>query len=276
MRILKKASQFLLASTLLCFSSALHAQASKCYPVNFDNYDEIASEIIHDFSTNHTLIPKGDIENILLAELSGFINPDLLPPSPILTGNFAPTILFRWDSLPGRIQPEFVSNAYNLELLNRKITGEPSAVHGAQFILPAQEYHNIWLYSFYSTEFGSRSTLHVIVVDIIIIDKDVSYTCADIPTKRLSAPPTPGLHISPNPFHDLVHLQVDLSAAGTTSIEIYDLTGKLVRQVLAPQKLARGKHQFAFNWDQLPAGTYTCLLRGPQRSDAQLLIKARD
>ncbi|MCH6559728.1 T9SS type A sorting domain-containing protein [candidate division KSB1 bacterium] len=69
----------------------------------------------------------------------------------------------------------------------------------------------------------------------------------------------------PNPFNPSTTIKFDLSAASEVTLNIYNMKGQLVRQLLQ-EKLSAGSH--SFTWDakddhaqQLPSGLYVSRLQ---------------
>ncbi len=64
----------------------------------------------------------------------------------------------------------------------------------------------------------------------------------------------------PNPFAEVTSLEIMLAEPANAQILLYDLKGKLVRQI-ADQYFGEGQHVLRFESQTLPAGTYHCVLR---------------
>ncbi len=64
-------------------------------------------------------------------------------------------------------------------------------------------------------------------------------------------------HIFPNPTEKTAQISFRLKEANFVSIDIYDLVGKKIKQVLATSKLSPGDHQYSFSkYEELPSGMY--------------------
>ena len=79
--------------------------------------------------------------------------------------------------------------------------------------------------------------------------------------------PSPRLRLnaSPNPFHSMTTVSFELSAPGHTSVEIFDLSGRLVR-TLVSSDLDEGVHSIPWagygeSGELVPSGLYLCLIR---------------
>jgi hypothetical protein len=70
---------------------------------------------------------------------------------------------------------------------------------------------------------------------------------------------------SPNPFNSFTKISYTLPEAGYTSLQVYDVTGRLVRRLLDAQESA-GDHEQLFNADGLPCGVYFYRLTSGQYS----------
>ncbi|MFI5264018.1 MAG: FlgD immunoglobulin-like domain containing protein, partial [Candidatus Kapaibacterium sp.] len=88
-----------------------------------------------------------------------------------------------------------------------------------------------------------------------------------------SCSPLPNFNLSAKPplFAVNTDISVQLSQAGELAIRIYDLTGRLVRN-LATESLAAGIHHFTWNGTSdngslLPSGFYTCIASGMGKAD---------
>ncbi len=77
---------------------------------------------------------------------------------------------------------------------------------------------------------------------------------------------------SPNPFDDKVTIELTLNTSENITIELYDLHGRLVRQLINDETQPSGKHQFVIDGNQLTAGVYWCKLRIGDQTDIQKLI----
>lgn len=81
----------------------------------------------------------------------------------------------------------------------------------------------------------------------------------------------------PNPFNPVTRIPFDLAADGAVDLAIHDLSGALVRRLIAGATYASGHHEAV--WDgrdqagrALPAGTYLCRIRTRQGTDARSLV----
>lgn len=70
------------------------------------------------------------------------------------------------------------------------------------------------------------------------------------------------VHISayPNPAHAFTTLQFNIPTNADARIQIYDISGKVVQQVLTAPTLVAGIHQIDVNLADIPPGVYTCTL----------------
>jgi hypothetical protein len=69
--------------------------------------------------------------------------------------------------------------------------------------------------------------------------------------------------VYPNPFNPTTTIPVQINRATHLRLDVYDLRGRLV-QKLHDGNLEVGVHNFTFNGDRLPSGTYFCRLKTPQ------------
>lgn len=72
--------------------------------------------------------------------------------------------------------------------------------------------------------------------------------------------------VYPNPFGSSLILEYEILVAGEIGIELYDLQGKLVKEILCPTLHNPGMHQVVFNEDIFESGMYLVVLNsGNQR-----------
>jgi hypothetical protein len=78
---------------------------------------------------------------------------------------------------------------------------------------------------------------------------DISdWTQEEIPTEI-------GLQAYPNPFNPTTTVQLALPSASAVTVQVYDVTGRLVSELFSGEKQA-GVHEFGFNASKLSSGTY--------------------
>jgi len=68
------------------------------------------------------------------------------------------------------------------------------------------------------------------------------------------------LSVYPNPFSGNTIIGYEVRTGSMTRIDIFDMTGKLVRNLMNELQLP-GKHEVVFNAEGLPAGMYYCRMR---------------
>lgn len=77
----------------------------------------------------------------------------------------------------------------------------------------------------------------------------------------------------PNPFTSETTLQLELEVPQTLSIDVYNLHGKHIQNVMSNQKLVAGTHQFEFEGKGLVSGIYLCILdNGNSRLTRKLVV----
>ncbi|MDP8237787.1 MAG: T9SS type A sorting domain-containing protein [Candidatus Hatepunaea meridiana] len=69
----------------------------------------------------------------------------------------------------------------------------------------------------------------------------------------------------PNPFNSITRLDFSLEAAGTTSLSLYDLSGRNVRQI-ANGWMASGRHITTLKAENLPSGVYLVKLQSGDKT----------
>ncbi|MBE0641166.1 MAG: T9SS type A sorting domain-containing protein, partial [Bacteroidales bacterium] len=75
------------------------------------------------------------------------------------------------------------------------------------------------------------------------------------PGLMLTEQETSSLSIWPNPVNELLHISLSLETAGQTSLQLLDVTGRLIK-VIQNGNLESGNHSWQLNVSELPAGTY--------------------
>ena len=84
-----------------------------------------------------------------------------------------------------------------------------------------------------------------------------------------------GDHLSsfPNPFTSSTTIAYRVETTSLTRIDIYDVTGKLVKNLVNELKVP-GEHNIKFNAEDLPAGLYFCQMRsGEIVSNTKMMIR---
>jgi len=78
----------------------------------------------------------------------------------------------------------------------------------------------------------------------------------------------------PNPFNPSTTIRFELNERGRASLEVFDVSGRRV-QVLHEGDLSQGVHEFRFNADNLPSGTYLYRLTTPTatKTETMTLVK---
>jgi len=109
-------------------------------------------------------------------------------------------------------------------------------------------------------------------------------TLVNRPDAPADAPPAAGWSTSlapasPNPFNPRTTIRFALAAAGAVELGIYDLQGRLVRQLLSEAREA-GAHDVVWQGDDergaaVPSGTYFCRLQAGGRELTRKLVLLR-
>lgn len=78
----------------------------------------------------------------------------------------------------------------------------------------------------------------------------------------------------PNPFNPSTTIRFEMNERGRASLEVFDVSGRRV-QVLHEGDLSQGVHEFRFNADNLPSGTYLYRLTTPTatKTETMTLVK---
>jgi endonuclease/exonuclease/phosphatase family metal-dependent hydrolase len=80
----------------------------------------------------------------------------------------------------------------------------------------------------------------------------------------------------PNPFNPSTTLRFTLNANDTVTLDVYDITGRLVSRLLGNQFMPAGEHELLFDGSNLSSGVYVKVLRtasGVQTTGRMTLIK---
>ena len=81
------------------------------------------------------------------------------------------------------------------------------------------------------------------------------------------------LTVFPNPSSDKTLISIDLEKNETVSLDIADVTGRVVQTVFQNKNLPEGKNQISVETKDLPSGFYLFILRGPDfRRDAKFCV----
>ena len=66
---------------------------------------------------------------------------------------------------------------------------------------------------------------------------------------------------SPNPFASITRITYDLRSPGRVTLSLYDLSGRLVTEIVSNQEKETGRHEAVFNAASIVSGTYLYQLR---------------
>jgi len=76
----------------------------------------------------------------------------------------------------------------------------------------------------------------------------------------------------PNPFNPRTTIEFDLSESGNIQLEIYNITGQKVEQILENKWLPAGRHFVHFEAHHLPSGTYFYRLVSHQGEQVRKMV----
>ncbi len=269
---------FLILAFFICsFFNNQAIAASKCWEVTPQNINETLASIKTMYSSR-VLVPDLAITDFLDGQLSQLsIDNSLAAPSPYSTSILTEQIRFRWQPVLNQ-EESYITAALHLQLPNTQWNLPTSRVAGADFPFTPQQARELWLYSFHTINGDEQS-----ILTIIIIDKDISFSCDS--GKGLKKETTdsdqntswkkPSPIVSPNPFDEQVNIQFELPEEGMVSLQLYDLTGRLVKTPIAQSLLSKGEHQLNFDWTDLPAGSYFYHLNWEGRNSSNMIVKTR-
>ncbi|MCF8230233.1 MAG: T9SS type A sorting domain-containing protein, partial [Bacteroidales bacterium] len=80
------------------------------------------------------------------------------------------------------------------------------------------------------------------------------------------------LNIQPNPFRDQCRISYELPVASHIKLEIFDLHGNRVAEILSNQQPA-GKQEVIFNTGKLRPGIYICRLQCDKNNISKKIIR---
>ena len=98
-----------------------------------------------------------------------------------------------------------------------------------------------------------------------------TYTCADVAV-RANAANVSEINLFPNPSNDNVVLNVNAQALSLVSVNIYDMTGKLVAAPVQNQILNSGANQYQINTKDLHNGIYFVTLQSGNSKETVKLV----
>jgi hypothetical protein len=78
----------------------------------------------------------------------------------------------------------------------------------------------------------------------------------------------------PNPFNAETRIAFDLARAGEVTLEVFDITGRLVRR-LVDARMSEGRHDIGFDARDLPSGVYVYRLAAGDVIEAKKMILIR-
>ena len=74
------------------------------------------------------------------------------------------------------------------------------------------------------------------------------------------------LSVNPNPFSQTTNIEYTLSNPSNVSLEIYDMNGQLMEQIVQNTPKDRGQHRFSYHAQKLEVGMYFLVLRSEEES----------
>jgi Secretion system C-terminal sorting domain len=75
----------------------------------------------------------------------------------------------------------------------------------------------------------------------------------------------------PNPFNPITKIEFSIPSAGNTRLDVYDITGKLIRN-LVEQELSAGNYSTGFDASELPSGIYIYRIESGNYTESRKMI----
>ncbi len=147
---------------------------------------------------------------------------------------------------------------------------EAGVFDNSTFVAKAGE--SIVIDSKFCVELGSTFHAYIKECDGTYYLKSKPSSQTQLKSINVKIPPTASLTTSPNPFTHHTNITFELSQAQTVSLAVYDVTGKLVQQLVNQEGLEAGEYQFLFEGSGLLPGMYFCSLRTAEEEVTKKLM----
>ncbi len=189
---------------------------------------------------------------------------------------------------PGHIPGAFQYTPYASlglgQMLNNIPTNQPVVVYGwtGQHSTQVVAYLNMLGYDAYSLKFGANSLFYS---DLMAhrwspgamndFPLEQGSNIAAVPSSQQALVEVLGNH--PNPFNPATTISYRLNAPGRTSLRIYDLSGRLIRNLLNGQELSAGVHESTWQGKNdagqaVPSGVYLYRLEAGNHGQSRRLM----
>ncbi|MEM9848487.1 MAG: Ig-like domain-containing protein, partial [Bacteroidota bacterium] len=97
-------------------------------------------------------------------------------------------------------------------------------------------------------------------------------SCADATIEARSTNLPSKIALYPNPANGFTTLSFELARAGFAAIELYNASGKYLKNVLSSNRLLAGKHQIELNTSNLETGLFYVILKTENGTHSQKLV----
>jgi len=121
-------------------------------------------------------------------------------------------------------------------------------------------------------QFCPRENCSMTYCDLVTIQNDFCITPENILKKSKSSKQF-NIGNFPNPFNQETTISFHLDTKQEVSLSIYDLQGKVVKQLFDRELHEAGNHSIVFKTNNLLNGTYICILKGVEFSESLKLVK---
>ncbi len=120
---------------------------------------------------------------------------------------------------------------------------------------------------------ASIEDLELINVPCLPTDPDCSPILGGKTSSTAYSPKDITLSTKPNPFHSQTTIEYTLTEESNVSLQIFDLQGRVIAQLLDQKQQTAGKQQQTWNAQQLPSGVYYYQLNVDGYTQTKKLVK---
>ena len=100
-----------------------------------------------------------------------------------------------------------------------------------------------------------------------ILQDSITVSAIDLPQKSSL------LNLYPNPFQQSLFIELTLNQTQSLKLQLIDLNGKIIQQVIASKRFLQGVHQFNISTIHLEQGIYFLILATETKVSTYKVIK---